>query len=123
MKRYITMYHSNPLIMECYAEDENWQERQALAEEWVWQFAESKRHALVNHTKAHDAWCEEVNTAHDEMETELTEFSPAADVLECVLNAYRQLTSNENVYDDGNDVYMSIDAVVKVITQLRESQS
>ena len=54
---------------------------------------------------------------------QLTDCSPAADVLECVLNAYIQLTSNENVYDDDNDVYMSINDARKVITQLREWQS
>jgi hypothetical protein len=50
----------------------------------------------------------------------LTEFSPAWEVLEVTLNAYCQLTGNENVYDDDNDRDMSIEDCRKVIAQLKE---
>lgn len=50
----------------------------------------------------------------------LSEFSPAWEVLEATLNAYCQLTGNENIYDDDNDRDMSIENCLKVIAQLKE---
>lgn len=51
----------------------------------------------------------------------LNEFSHAWEVLEVTLNAYCQLTSNENIYDDDNDRDMSIEDCRKVIAQLKEN--
>lgn len=54
-------------------------------------------------------------------ERELTRFSKTSEVLQCVLNAYCQLTGNENVYDDEHDTSMSIEDAQAVVNQLEES--
>jgi hypothetical protein len=59
---------------------------------------------------------------NDEM-TELNEFSSAADVLECVVNAMFEMTDNEAIYDDVENRYVSFDDAYKVVEQLRDSDS
>lgn len=51
----------------------------------------------------------------------LTQYSKASEVLQCVLNAYCQLTGNENVYDDEHDTSMSIEDAQAVVNQLEEA--
>ena len=51
--------------------------------------------------------------------TKLTEFSPAADVLECLLNAHRYNTEDCIIYDEGNSRTITVGSVREVIKQLR----
>jgi hypothetical protein len=52
---------------------------------------------------------------------QLTTFSPAADVLQCLLNALTDACMEFDViYDDTNDQYIHLSDVNTVIAQLRE---
>ena len=51
----------------------------------------------------------------------LNEFSPAADLLECLLESHRVNFPEDNlIYDDDNDRYVSVGSVREVIEQLRD---
>lgn len=50
----------------------------------------------------------------------LSQFSSTSEVLQCVLNAYCQLSSNEYVYDDENDTNIKVEDVQSIINQLEE---
>lgn len=53
----------------------------------------------------------------------LNEFSPAADLLECLLESHRVNFPEDNlIYDDDNDRYVSVGSVREVIEQLRDAE-
>ena len=53
----------------------------------------------------------------------LTEFSPTADIMECLLNAYLDVTDGDDsyIYDMTGYNYVSIGSVREAISQLREA--
>ena len=68
LKRYITVVDSD-LEIKCYAEDEDWNDAQNDAEEWVWQYAESKGHAIAQHYLKHDEWSDDQDNEHEFKDT------------------------------------------------------
>lgn len=71
MNRYITMYIGGFASdnLECYTEDENWKDRLDYAEEWVWQYADSKKQALANHEVKFDQWQDDNETTGETKDT------------------------------------------------------
>ena len=55
--------------------------------------------------------------------TKLTEFSPAADVLECLLNSNRYYSDTCLIYDEVSNRVVTVGSVRQVIVQLREDNT
>ena len=53
--------------------------------------------------------------------TKLTEFSPTADVLECLLNAHQHNTDDCIIYDEVHTRVVTVGSVREVIAQLRDA--
>jgi len=54
--RFMTAYFLEEDVIKAYTEDENWKEAQENAEEWIWQFADDKPTAILQHYDKHDLW-------------------------------------------------------------------
>lgn len=54
--RFLTTYSLEKDKVEAFTEEENWEEAQEEAEEYVWQYADNKKQAISQHFDKLDLW-------------------------------------------------------------------
>lgn len=54
--RYLTTYRIDTDTVEAFTEQDDYKAAVDLADEWVWQFAEDRQAAILQHFDKHDEW-------------------------------------------------------------------